>query len=89
MIHIVKRKGHKEEFDERKVYASSYSACLSIHLKEEESEKIAAKVTQKVKDFLKNKDEVTSGEIFDLVKDALKKYNEHAAFMYETHRDIS
>lgn len=89
MIHIVKRKGHKEEFDERKVYASAYAACLNVHLNEEEAEKIASKVSGEVREWIKKKREVSSQDIFDFVIKSLKKYNEHAAFMYETHRDIS
>jgi len=47
MIHIVKRRGHKEEYDERKVYASAYAACLNVHLGEIEAEEIATKVKRK------------------------------------------
>lgn len=88
-MRIVKRKGHKEEFDERKVYASAYAACLNVHLGEEEAEDVAFKVCEEIKKWIENKREVSSQDIFKVVTKSLKKYNEHAAFMYETHRDIS
>lgn len=86
---IVKRKGHTEEFDERKVYASCYAACLNTQLKEEVSEKISEKVCKEIKTWTKKKKTVSSDEIFKKVIVAIRKYNKDAAFMYETHRDIS
>ena len=86
---IVKRKGHAEEFDERKVYTSCYAACLMTQLKEEKSKKIADKVCKEIKTWVKKKKRVNSDEIFKKVIAAIRKYNKDAAFMYETHRDIS
>ena len=86
---IVKRKGHTEEFDERKVYASCYAACLNTQLKEEVSEKISEKVCKEIKIWTKKKKTVSSDEIFKKVIVAIKKHNKDVAFMYETHRDIS
>ena len=86
---IVKRKGHAEEFDERKVYASCYAACLSSHVPHVEAEKICGKVAKKIKAWARKNKTVSSDEIFVKVTAAIKKHNEDAAFMYETHRDIS
>jgi len=86
---IVKRKGHTEEFDERKVYASCYAACLSSHVEHVEAEKICEKVAKEIKTWTRKKKSVDSSEIFRKVTDAMKKHNKDAAFMYETHRDIS
>ena len=86
---IVKRKGHSEEFDERKVYASCYAACLSSHVSHVEAEKICEKVAKEVKIWARKKKMVKSDDIFKNVIAAIKKHNEDAAFMYETHRDIS
>ncbi len=86
---IVKRKGHTEEFDERKVYASCYAACLSSHVPHMEAEKICEKVAKEVKAWVRKKISVTSDKIFKKTTAAMKKHNEDAAFMYETHRDIS
>lgn len=94
MTHIVKRKGHKEKFDERKLYASAYSACLSAHVDKEEAEATANLVTREVKKWidglLRNKRrEISSGEIFQQAEEELGHLNKDAAFMYKTHRDIS
>ena len=86
---IVKRKGHTEEFDERKVYASCYAACLSSHVPHMHAEKICEKVAKEVKAWARKKKMVSSDDIFRKVTAAIKKHNEDAAFMYETHRDIA
>ena len=89
MTHIIKRRGHKEEFDERKVYASIYAACLSTHVKHEEAESMANLVTREIKKWLAGKEEVTSDQIFKQAGEELRHLNKDAAFMYLTHRDIS
>ena len=86
---IVKRRGHAEEFDERKVYASCYAACLSSHAPHMAAEKICEKVSKEVKAWAREKKTVSSDEIFSKVISAMKRHNRDAAFMYETHRDIS
>ena len=89
VIAIVKRKGHTESYDERKVYGSCYYACRNAHLSEKESEKIADKVSKKVTAAMKKRKKVTSDAIFAAIIGELDKHNEDAAFLYETHRDIS
>ena len=89
MVHIVKRKGHRQEFDERKVYASVYSSCLASHSMEEEAEATANLVAKEIKKWIFDKGEVNSREIHEEVEKELKHLNKDAAFMYETHRDIS
>jgi len=89
MTLIVKRKGHKENFDVKKVYASVYAAFLNVDMHEGEAELIADKVSSEVESNLKSKGEVTSTHILRIVADTLRKYNTDAAFMYETHRDVS
>lgn len=86
---VVKRKGHSELFDERKVYASSYAACLNVHLEEKICESIANSVSTVVGKWVKKKKQVDSDQIFKEVIKNLKKHNQDAAFMYETHRDLS
>ena len=88
-ILIVKRKGHTEPYDERKVYASCYFACRNAHLGEKESEKICEKVCVAVTRNVSKKNFVTSDQIFRILVEELKKHEEDAAFLYETHRDIS
>ena len=89
MTHIVKRRGHKEQFDERKVYASVYAACLASHTSQEEAEATADLVAREVKIWIDKKEEVTSDAIFNKAWEELKHLNKDAAFMYKTHRDIS
>ena len=89
MTHIVKRRGHKQPFDSRKVYASSYEACRNAHLSEVQSEKIAEAVEAKIKRWIASKQEVTSDQIFQEVIKVLRELEPDAAFLYETHRDIS
>src|SRR3989338_6378715 len=83
-LHMVKRKGHKEIYDERKVYGSCYFACRNAHLSEIESEKIANKVTKAITKWVMKRKMITSDQIFKNLIFALKKYNEDAAFLYET-----
>ena len=89
MAHIVKRHGSKEEYDEKKVYASSYAAAMNVHLGEKDSEVLAEKVTKDLNSWVEGKTEVESKEIFQEVFNALGKHNKDAAFMYRTHLDVS
>ena len=89
LLKIVKRKGHAEIYDERKVYGSCYFACRSAHLSEKEAEEICNKVSATITKWINKKEIVSSDEIFKLAAKELKKHNEDAAFLYETHRDIS
>ena len=88
-LQIVKRRGHTEVYDERKVYGSCYFACRNAHLSEEEAEEICKKVCAAVAKWIKTKKVVSSNDIFKVLTQELKKHNEDAAFLYETHRDIS
>ena len=89
MSHVVKRKGHKEEYDEKKVYASAYAASLNVHLGEVEAEEIAKSVMGRINDWIADKNEVDSQDIFKKSTEELAKLNKDASFMYETHRDVS
>jgi len=85
MVTIVKRKGHKERFDERKVYGSVYAACASAHYDEAKCEKIADEITKKIKKFIKNKKEIKSTDICKKIEGELKKKDKELAFFYEQH----
>ncbi len=89
VLQIVKRKGHTELYDKRKVYGSCYFACRNAHLSEQESKDICSKVCTAITKWIKAKKVVSSNEIFRILIQELKKHNEDAAFLYETHRDIS
>ena len=85
----VKRRGHTEEFDGRKIYASCYAACLSSHVNHLDAEQICEKVSSDMEKWAKKKKAVKSDDIFKKMIATIKKHNKDAAFMYETHRDIS
>ena len=89
ILQIVKRKGHTELYDQRKVYGSCYFACRNAHLPEKEAEEICTKVTAQITKLIKKKKLVSSDGIFRALIYELNKHNEDASFLYETHRDIS
>ncbi|MBI2659411.1 hypothetical protein HYX05_04925 [Candidatus Woesearchaeota archaeon] len=89
VLQIVKRRGHAELYDERKVYGSCFFACRNAHLSEKEAEEICKRVSAAVTKWIKTKKVVSSNDIFKILIQELKKHNEDAAFLYETHRDIS
>ena len=82
---IVKRKGHTEEFDERKVYGSVYAACASAHYEEGKCELVADMVSKKIRNHVKNKKKINSEEIRKKVEEELRKKDEELAFFYEQH----
>ena len=87
-ILIVKRKGHEEPYDEKKVYGSAYFACRNAHLSEIESEIISEKVSKEIHGWAGKQNSLTSDDIFRKLAEVLRRYNEDASFLYETHRDI-
>ena len=82
---IVKRKGHSEEFDEKKVYGSVYAACASAHCEECECEKTADEITKKIKKLIGSKKSIDSAKIREKVESELRKKDEELAFFYEQH----
>jgi len=86
--HIVKRAGHTEEYDERKLYASVYSACLAVREPAATAELVAEKVTGDVNRWLANKHEVTSYDIRRITADSLELYNRDAAYIYKHQRNL-
>ena len=87
---VVKRgTGLCEGYDEKKVYGSAYAACYVVLLKEQECELIANAVAKTITRHVHKKKEVSSSQLAKLVTGELKRRNQHAAFMYETHRDLA
>jgi len=87
--HIVKRRGHKESYDERKVYGSVYSACMSAHIPEQKAEKVSEAVCKDVNRWIKNKAAINAHQLYAQIAVSIKKHDKNAAFMYETHMDVS
>lgn len=88
MQHIVKRKGHTESFDERKLYASVYGACQSVREPAGSAELIADKVVSDLKEWIAKKHEVTANDIRRQAASHLKAYNPDAAYMFLHHRIV-
>ncbi len=86
--HIVKRHGHSEKFDERKIYASVYEAAHVALLSTKQAEKIASSVSNHLKKLVEKKDTVNAKEIHKQTVKELKKHHAEVAFMYDTHKDI-
>ena len=90
-FHCVVKRGARwcEKYDERKVYGSTYAACSVVLMSEWECERIANSVSKKITQHVRKKKEVASEDIATQIVKELKKHNPHAAFMYETHRDLA
>lgn len=88
MKHIVKRAGHNELYDERKLYASIFSACQSVREPAGSAELIADRVTKDMATWLETKHEVTSNDIRAQAGQHLKAYHPDAAYMYTHHRVV-
>jgi transcriptional regulator NrdR family protein len=87
--HIVKRAaGHSEPYDERKLYASIYAACLSLRTPAGEAELTASKVCKDIQPWLQAKVEVTSTDLRSQAAKHLNVYNPDAAYMYARHHKI-
>lgn len=88
MKHIVKRAGHTENYDERKLYASIYSACLSVREYPGSAELIAQEVVREFGKWLEKKHEVTSNDIRRVASEHLKAINPDAGHIYLHHRVV-
>lgn len=92
MIAIIKRKGHKEAYNERKVYASCYAAALNCHYTDEKAEALAQKVTAAVTRAVryhvahKHTAPITSHDIRNVVIKHIP--DPEVTFMYIHHLDI-
>lgn len=85
---VVKRRGHAEKFDERKIYASVYEACHVDGMKTEKAEKIASAVTNTIKKKVEKLDTVSSHALHGEVVKELKKHHADVAYMYDMHKEI-
>lgn len=88
-MHVIKRRGHKEKYDEKKVYASVYAACQTCEMHEKQCEKMAGAVTKQITSLIRKHKILDSEDISKNVIKMLKKKDKDAAFMYETHLDVS
>lgn len=85
---IVKRAGHTESYDQRKLYASIFSACLAVRESSPTAEIIAEKVVAEVEKWLETKHEITSHDLKLHAQSCLLVFNPDASYIYEHHEDI-
>lgn len=85
---IVKIHGQVEPYDEHKIYASMYAACLSVHTPLGEAEVTAKHVVKGLRPWLADKSEVTSHDIRLKATKLLNTYNPNAAYLYKHHGQI-
>lgn len=88
MKHIVKRAGHSETYDSKKLYASVYAACLSVRETPSVAELVAQKVVSEFNVWIKNKDEITSNDVRRMASRLLHQYNPDAGYIYLHHRIV-
>lgn len=86
---LVKRHGHLEHFDVKKVYASVYAATLNAHYSEKDAEMIASQVSKNVHKKACTKKSIDSKDIKLEVIHELNQVDKDIAFLYETHLDIN
>ena len=86
--HVVKRKGHEQHYDEKKVYASVYAAAVNCHYNEQHAEKLARFVMVKVNQWVQDRSIVTSQEIKEQILHHLKIEDHEVRLMYESHLDL-
>lgn len=89
MKHIVKRHGSSETYDERKLYASVFAACIAVKVQPRVAELISAQVAREVGTWLDKKHEVTSRDILKHAEESLRLLNPDAAYLYKHHGVIS
>jgi transcriptional regulator NrdR family protein len=85
---IIKRKGHKEYFDARKIYSSVFAACIAIGMRDQAAELIADMVKHEVEEQITERDTVTAHFLHELALTSLTKYHPDVAYMYEHHKNI-
>ena len=88
MKHVVKRGGHSEPYDIKKLYASIYSVCLSVRTPEGEAELVAERVVKHVGQWIEKKHEVTAHDIRIQATKHLKAYSPDASYLYGVHRGL-
>lgn len=83
---IVKRAGHTELYDERKLYASVYAAALAVREPVGMAEMLAQTVVGEINTWLDRKHEVTSNDIRRKVSEFLHQHNKEASHLYYAQR---
>ncbi len=85
MAEVVKRRGHEEPFDEKKVYGSVYAACASADRDEKTCEQVAEEVTERVAEEVAESDRISAEDIRETVTAELAGRDDELKFYYEKH----
>lgn len=88
MKQVIKRNHKHETFDIRKIYASIYAACLSVHMPGPAAEQAAEAVSKDIKQWIETKAEVSTNDIRSLASKKLQQINHHAGLVYGNNRII-
>ena len=87
-VDIIKNSGMSERFDRSKLHKSIVSVCLSVRVPQGQAESTAHSVCDSVIVWLKDRPEVTSGDIRAVAAKQLKRLHPEAAYLYEQHHKI-
>jgi transcriptional regulator NrdR family protein len=85
-MRIIKRAGHDEPYDERKVYGSVYAAMLAAHQPTKTAELVASDVSARVTKEVVTHVHTSSDEIKHFVTKELAEFSKHAQFLYVHHK---
>src|SRR3989304_5873708 len=88
-VTIIKRQGHREKYDEHKVYGSVYAACLAAGESEATAEKISATVAKKISHSITDWKVTNSDQIFRQVIVELRHRAPRAVGLYELLGDLN
>lgn len=88
---VINSDGAKEEFQDEKLYDSAYYAALEAELSEEKANDLAEKVVWEVKSWISDHEHqiFSTQEVREKAMEVMKRENEDAAFMYETHLKLN
>lgn len=86
MKHVVKRAGHVQLYDPKKLYNSIYAAALSVREPIEVAHKIADEVVAAVEVWLHDKQEFTSHDLRRKASEHLRVIHPEAAQVYSHHK---
>jgi len=82
MTKVIKKNGRIEDFDPEKLELTCIRAALNSRLSDERGINIGKEVLNKIKEWIKDKEEVASNSIFDKTIEILNDLSKDVAFMY-------
>ncbi len=89
MKHLVKRAGHTEAYDEKKLKRSIYRAALNAHHSDAQAKKIAAAAMKKLSAWIKTRKSVRAHVLHVKAVAILKTIDPDVALLYEHHENLS